>query len=61
VALLAVGQFCDDNYTAHFNRTSVWIDNAEGHTILRGRRNHKTGLCMVNLPSAPTGRQDAGS
>jgi hypothetical protein len=55
VALLAVGQFCDDNCTAHFNRKSVWIDNVDGHIILHGRRDHTTGLYMVNILSAPTG------
>lgn len=48
--LLAVGQFCDDHCTAHhFKRKSVWIDNADG------RRDHMTGLYMVNLPSFPIG------
>ena len=48
-SLLSIGQFCDAGCTAHYDKTTVWITDDKGITIITGVRDQHTGLYMVNL------------
>ena len=51
-SLLSVGQLCDDNCTAIFNKHSMRVVK-NGTTLLQGARNSVDGLWDVSLPLPP--------
>ena len=48
--LLSIGQLCDNNCTATFNKQSMHVNNANGEEVLQGPRDARTGLWTVQIP-----------
>ena len=51
-SLLSMGQLCDDDCTAIFDKTAMKIVK-NGTTIITGKRNHVDGLWDIELPLIP--------
>ena len=55
-SLLSIGQLCDGDCTAHYDKDRVWItDNKTGNTFIQGARDSDTGLYMISLDTMPPG------
>jgi hypothetical protein len=48
-SLLSVGKLCDDGYSVLFNTNGVKILNEKQKIIMKGSRDHATGLWIINL------------
>jgi hypothetical protein len=48
-SLLSVGQLCDEVYSVLFRTDGVKILNEKQKIIMKGPRDHATGLCRINL------------
>jgi hypothetical protein len=48
-SLLSVGQLCDEGYSVLFNTNGVKILNEKQKIIMKGSRDHATGLWRINL------------
>jgi hypothetical protein len=48
-SLLSVGQLCDEGYSFLFNTNGVKILNEKQEIIMKGSRDHATGLWRINL------------
>jgi len=46
---MAIGQFCDADCTAHYDKHRMWITDTHGTDIVNGSRDPATGLYMINL------------
>jgi acyl-CoA thioesterase len=49
--LLSIGQLCDNDCTATFQKEKVIIRNKKQEEILQGPRDDKTGLWTVEIPT----------
>jgi hypothetical protein len=48
-SLFSVGQLCDEGYSVLFNTNGVKILNQKQEIIMKGSRDHATGLWRINL------------
>jgi hypothetical protein len=47
-SLVAIGQLCDDDCTAHYDKTKMWITDKSDTDIIQGAREPETGLYMID-------------
>ena len=52
--LLSIGQLCDNECTALFEKDKVTIKNKQQETIMTGPRQKTTGLWTVTIPTKQT-------
>lgn len=59
-SLVTIGQLCDADCTAHYDKSRMWVTDKHDTDIIVGTRNATTGLYMINtddLTAAPPTRE----